>query len=126
MGLFLKNEFSSGSPHAVQKAAENIPAEVCARFESADRLSDEDRTTIIEIARQALAPFQPKPEAKADQKPEPASEAKPKSESTPKPEPVSEPKATAEPHELGQVGCPNEAGGGTQGSVMSDTTETLV
>ena len=83
--------------HAVQKAAENIPAEVCARFESADRLSDEDRNTIIEIARQALAPFQPKPDAKADQKPEPASEAKPKSESTPKPEPESEPKATAEP-----------------------------
>ena len=71
--------------HAVQKAAENIPAEVCARFESADKLSDEDRNTIIEIARQALTPFQPKPDAKADQEPEPASKAKPKSESTPKP-----------------------------------------
>ena len=46
--------------HAVQKAAANIPAEVCARFETADKLSDEDRKTIIEIARQALAPFQPK------------------------------------------------------------------
>src|SRR5665213_728479 len=41
--------------HAVQKAAANIPAEVCARFESADKLSDEDRNAIIEIARQALA-----------------------------------------------------------------------
>ena len=94
--------------HAVQKAAENIPAEVCARFESADRLSDGDRNTIIEIARQALAPFQPKPDAKADQKPEPASEAKPKSESTPKPEPVSEPKATAEPHGAAKSDAPTK------------------
>jgi F-type H+-transporting ATPase subunit alpha len=47
---------------AVQKTAANVPAEVCARFESADKLSDEDRKTIIEIARQALIPFQPKPE----------------------------------------------------------------
>src|ERR1700683_3667545 len=37
---------------AVQKAAANIPAELCARFESADKLSDEDRNTVIEIARQ--------------------------------------------------------------------------
>jgi F-type H+-transporting ATPase subunit alpha len=50
--------------HAVQMAAANIPAEMCRRFESADNLSDEDRHTIIEIARQALTPFQPKPEAK--------------------------------------------------------------
>ena len=34
--------------HAVQKAAANIPAEVCARFASADKLSDEDRQTIID------------------------------------------------------------------------------
>ncbi len=43
---------------AVQKAEANIPTEVCARFESADKLSDEDRNMIIEIARQALAPAQ--------------------------------------------------------------------
>ena len=42
------------------------PAEVCGRFDSAATLSDEDRNTIIEIARQALSPFQPKPEAKAN------------------------------------------------------------
>ena len=79
--------------HAVQKAAANIPAEVCARFESADKLSDEDRNMIIEITRQALTAFQPKPEAKAGatpnpeatagQKPEPTSKAKPKPESKP-------------------------------------------
>ncbi len=45
---------------AVQLAAEKIPTEVCARFETAENLSDEDREAILEIARQALAPFQPK------------------------------------------------------------------
>jgi hypothetical protein len=35
-------------------------------LETADKLSDEDRHTIIEIARQALDPFQPKPPAKDD------------------------------------------------------------
>jgi len=60
---------------AVQKAAANSPAEVCARFESADKLSDEDRKTIIEIARQALTPFERKPDAPT----EPASAAAEKS-----------------------------------------------
>eukprot|EP00095_Tigriopus_kingsejongensis_P012192 maker-scaffold4328_size6153-snap-gene-0.6 protein:Tk12192 transcript:maker-scaffold4328_size6153-snap-gene-0.6-mRNA-1 annotation:"atp synthase subunit alpha" len=43
---------------AVQAAATKIPEEVCARFETADKLSDDDRKAIIEIARQALTPFQ--------------------------------------------------------------------
>ena len=47
--------------HAVREAAADIPAEVCERFDTADKLSDEDRETIIEIARQSLARFQPKP-----------------------------------------------------------------
>ncbi len=46
--------------HAVREAAADIPSEVSTRLETADKLSDEDRKTIIEIARQALAPFQPK------------------------------------------------------------------
>jgi F-type H+-transporting ATPase subunit alpha len=45
---------------AVRKAAVEIPAQVSERLDSADRLSDEDRETIIDIARQALARFQPK------------------------------------------------------------------
>ncbi len=45
---------------AVVAAAAKIPAEVSARFETAKELSDEDRNTIIEIARQALGPLQPK------------------------------------------------------------------
>src|SRR5450830_31210 len=55
--------------NAVHEAAANIPAEVCARFDTAEKLSDEDRTAINQIARNALARFQPKPE------PEPVAKA---------------------------------------------------
>jgi F-type H+-transporting ATPase subunit alpha len=51
---------------AVQHSTAGIPAEVCARFETADKLSDEDRKTVIEIARKALAPFTPQPGVKAE------------------------------------------------------------
>ena len=50
-------ERMTDAERAVREAAANIPAEVCARFETADKLSDEDRKAIIDIARQALAPF---------------------------------------------------------------------
>ncbi len=45
---------------AVQKAAATIPQSLCTRFESSDKLSDEDRNAILDIARQALTSFQPK------------------------------------------------------------------
>ena len=45
-------------------AAADIQAEVCARFDTAEKLSDEDRATITQIARNALARFQPKPKLK--------------------------------------------------------------
>lgn len=48
---------------SVIQAADNIPVDVGERFETAKKLSDEDRNAIIEIARQALASFQPKPAA---------------------------------------------------------------
>jgi F-type H+-transporting ATPase subunit alpha len=89
--------------HALKEAAANIPADVCARFETADKLSDEDRKTIIGIARKSLARFQPKPASKPEPKPDggskataakPALEAglKPKSE----PETETQPKPKAE------------------------------
>ena len=81
---------------AVHEAAAMIPAELSARLENADKLSDEDRKTIIEIARQALTPFQPKPaskpklDEKAGKKPEPAAKTGSKSETRPdKPAPGS-------------------------------------
>ncbi|MHB1198802.1 MAG: alternate F1F0 ATPase, F1 subunit alpha [Polaromonas sp.] len=43
---------------AVHEAAEDIPEAVSARFETAEKLSDEDRKTIMDIARRALARFQ--------------------------------------------------------------------
>jgi len=49
---------------AVREAASEIPAEVCARFDSAEKLSDEDQAAIVKIASQALLPFQDKREAK--------------------------------------------------------------
>ncbi len=51
--------------HAVREAAAGIPAEVCGRFETAEKLSDEDRNTVLEIARKSLEHFQPKPEKKS-------------------------------------------------------------
>src|SRR6185312_12529174 len=62
--------------HAVRAAAADIPAEVCARFETAAELNHEDRQTILAIVRRSLAPFQPKPESEL--KPEPQTEVKPK------------------------------------------------
>jgi F-type H+-transporting ATPase subunit alpha len=46
---------------AVQQAAAKLAPGLCARFETADKLSDEDRAAIIALATAALAPFQPKP-----------------------------------------------------------------
>jgi F-type H+-transporting ATPase subunit alpha len=68
--------------HAVREAATTIPAEVSARFETAAKLSDEDKKTVVEIARKALVPFQPKPEPK----PEVKAEAKGTAKVEPKPE----------------------------------------
>ena len=50
---------------AVQEAAAGTPQEVCARFETAATLNDADRKTILDIARRALEPFQPKPKPEA-------------------------------------------------------------
>jgi F-type H+-transporting ATPase subunit alpha len=56
---------------AVQHAAENIPQEIKARFETAEVLSDADRQAVVEIARQAIASFLPVPGAPAAAKPTP-------------------------------------------------------
>jgi len=48
---------------ALRAATADIPADVRARLDTAGKLSDADRKAIIEIARKALARFQPKPGA---------------------------------------------------------------
>ncbi len=67
-GLFddISLEVMRDAELAVQLAATNIPAEVCARFDGTGKLSEEDRKTIIGIVRETLAPFQPKPEPRAE------------------------------------------------------------
>jgi len=60
--------------HAVEVAASNIAPEVKQRLDTAEKLSDEDRNAIIDIAKQALVNFQPKTEAKPKFKPEVDSE----------------------------------------------------
>jgi F-type H+-transporting ATPase subunit alpha len=54
---------------AVIAAASTIPAEVAARFRTAKKLSDEDRKTVLELARKTLLPFQPKPDPHAPLEP---------------------------------------------------------
>jgi F-type H+/Na+-transporting ATPase subunit alpha len=68
-------ERTTDAEHALYEAAAKIPAKVCARFEAADELSDEDRKTIIEIAGQALARF------RAEAEPEPGARLKPEDKS---------------------------------------------
>jgi F-type H+-transporting ATPase subunit alpha len=110
--------------NGVREAAATIPKEVSARFETAAKLNDEDKKTIVEIARKALAPFQPKPEPKpevktetkaepkagikddgkvmADAKPKPEVKAEPnpivKSETKPKLKPVSDAQTEVKPN----------------------------
>jgi F-type H+-transporting ATPase subunit alpha len=66
-GLFdpVALEAMTAAEHAVQQAAGNIPAEIVTRLESTNDLNESDRKAIVDLARQALLPFQPKPTAAA-------------------------------------------------------------
>jgi len=64
---------------ALRTAAADIPSDVCLRFKTAKKLSDEDRKIIIGIARSALDKFQPE------------SLSEPKSESQKQVEPTADP-----------------------------------
>jgi len=44
---------------ALQQAAKEIPADVAGRFATADKLSDADRKSVLEVAARTLAPFLP-------------------------------------------------------------------
>jgi len=59
-------ERMTDAEHAVREAATDILDEVTARLATADKLSDMDRATIIQIARNALAGFQPRPETPSE------------------------------------------------------------
>ncbi len=55
---------------AVREAGASISADVRTRLESSPELNNEDRDAIVALARQALAPFQAKPEAEPAAKPD--------------------------------------------------------
>ena len=82
------------------EAAATIPAEVGGRFETAEKLSDEDRKTIIEIARKTLARFQPERDPNREAKTETTANPGAKPEVTPgakpNPKPEKHPKSKEE------------------------------
>ena len=51
---------------ALRDAMVDLPAQVRERLDAAEKLSDVDHETILQIARKSLARFQPKPETKPD------------------------------------------------------------
>jgi F-type H+-transporting ATPase subunit alpha len=71
----------TNAEHSVREAAADIPEDVRERLDAAEKLSDEDRETIIQIARKSLFRFQPRPEP----------ESKPEVQTRVKPEPEPEP-----------------------------------
>jgi len=81
---------------AVRKAAAEIPAEVSERLDTSDKLSNEDRETIIEIAHQAIEAFSPEPDSKSEPEQEIEERPKPEAKAEPKPEPESKPEAGKE------------------------------
>lgn len=65
-GLFdqVPLERMTEAEYSLHKAAVDIPQDVCKRLVSEEKLSNEDRATIIRMARQALASFQADPPSK--------------------------------------------------------------
>jgi len=92
-------EQMTDAEHALREAAVDIPADVRERLYTADKLSDADRETIIQIGRQALARFQPKSESKPETAPDPKSrsESEPAVQTEVKPKVEQEPEAKATP-----------------------------
>ena len=54
---------------ALRKAAADIPAELCQRFSSNDKLSDDDRKAILQVVGKAISPFLPAPVPEPGKKP---------------------------------------------------------
>jgi F-type H+/Na+-transporting ATPase subunit alpha len=93
--------------HALREAVAEIPAEVSGRFETADKLSDEDRKTVIQIATKSLQPFQPKPEPES--KPETQPKAQPQVTPQVKPKPDAAPTDAAPPDAAPPDAAPPDA-----------------
>ncbi len=68
---------------SVHEAAADFPVEMRGRLDTDDKLSDGDRETIIRMARQSLARYQPEPDSASD--PEIVADVKPEHEQGEKP-----------------------------------------
>ena len=74
----------TAAEQALREAAAQIPGEVRGRLDTANKLSGEDRETIIGIARTALARFEATPESTPEPMPEVRTGVNPKRPATPK------------------------------------------
>jgi F-type H+-transporting ATPase subunit alpha len=72
---------------AVRKAAAEIPAVVSGRLDTADKLSNEDRETIIEISRQTIEAFSTDSDTKSEPEQETEKQVKHEAKGEPEPEP---------------------------------------
>jgi F-type H+-transporting ATPase subunit alpha len=72
---------------AVRKAAAEIPAVVSGRLDTADKLSNEDRETIIEISRQTIEAFSTDSDTKSESEQETEKQVKHEAKGEPEPEP---------------------------------------
>jgi len=77
-GLFdaVPIERMADAERALREAAAKTPTEVCARFDTTDELSEQDRATILRLAREALKPFRSSPDAQAKMQPDSRDETK--------------------------------------------------
>jgi F-type H+-transporting ATPase subunit alpha len=72
---------------AVRKAAAKIPAVVSGRLDTADKLNNEDRETIIEISRQVIEKFSTGSDNKSEPEQETEKQIKHEAKGEPEPEP---------------------------------------
>lgn len=90
--------------NVVREAAKDIPANVIERLETADKLSDEDRKTIVDIVCKALEKFHPRPK----QNHETEEVAKQKGDSKTEPEKKVKEDSITKPKSLAAAEQPND------------------
>ncbi|HET8685287.1 MAG TPA: F0F1 ATP synthase subunit alpha, partial [Methanosarcina sp.] len=80
---------------SLRKAVTDIPADVRDQFKGDKKLSDKDREAILNVARKALEPYQPKPESES--KPKAKTEEKTETQTEEKTESKAQNKGKSEP-----------------------------
>jgi F-type H+-transporting ATPase subunit alpha len=83
--------------HSLRDAVANIPADVRERFVSDKELNDKDREIILDIARKALASYQPKSESESRPKPETGTKSRSESQNKDRTKPEAQLESKAKP-----------------------------